>query len=178
MEPNAAHEMREKHEQASESGLRQVGVAMSILAVLVAITTVLGHRTHTGAVLAQAQASDQWNEYQAQKIRLNETLLTSDMLSVLAEHDDSARKMMGDYQGRATKWSQQLKDEEAKAHEYEAEFRRAERNGTRYDLGEVLLEIGLVITSITLLTRQRIYWYAGMVFGIVGLAVCITVLLL
>ena len=38
---------------------------MTVLAVLVAVTTVLGHRTHTEAVLTQAEASDTWNEYQA-----------------------------------------------------------------------------------------------------------------
>ena len=46
---------------------------MSVLAVLVAITTVLGHRTHTEAVLDQNKATDQWNEYQAHKIRANDT---------------------------------------------------------------------------------------------------------
>lgn len=179
MEPNEAHELRERHEKASdESGLRPVGFAMSVLAVLVAITTVLDHRTHAGALLAQAQASDQWNEYQAQKIRLNETRLTSDTLSVLAEHDVNAQKLVEDYKERTDKWSDQLKEEEAKAHEFEAEFRSAERKGNRYDLGEVILEIGLVITSITLLTRQHVYWYLGMAFGIAGLAVCITALVL
>jgi len=41
--------------------------------VLVAITTVLGHRTHTEAVLTQNKATDQWNLYQAKKIRSSDT---------------------------------------------------------------------------------------------------------
>ena len=44
--------------------------------------------------------------------------------------------------------------------------------------GEALLEIGLVGTSITLLTRQRAYWYLGIGFGVAGFIVCATVLLL
>ena len=43
----------------------------------------------------------------------------------------------------------------------------AERRANRFDLAEALLEIGLVITSVTLLTRSRIYWYLGIVFSIV-----------
>jgi hypothetical protein len=39
----------------------------------------------------------------------------------------------------------------------------------RFDLGEVLLEIGLVITSITLLTHKRIYWFVGLGFSVVGI---------
>ena len=46
---------------------------------------------------------------------------------------------------------------------------RAEHRADRFDLGEALLEISLVITSITLLAKQRIYWYMGMVFGLAGL---------
>jgi len=30
-------------------------------------------------------------------------------------------------------------------------------------LGEVFLEIGLVVTSITLLTRRKAFWYLGLV---------------
>ena len=33
----------------------------------------------------------------------------------------------------------------------------------RYDLGETLLEVGLVICSITLLTKRRSFWIAGIV---------------
>ena len=44
----------------------------------------------------------------------------------------------------------------------------AERRADRFDLGEALLEIGLVITSVTLLTRSRIYWYFGIVFAVAG----------
>ena len=63
---------------------------MSVVAVLVAITTVLGHRTHTEAVLNQNKATDQWNEYQAHKIRSNDTALTYDLLSVVTIADKEA----------------------------------------------------------------------------------------
>ncbi len=45
---------------------------------------------------------------------------------------------------------------------------QAEARADRFDLGEALLEIGLVITSVTLLTRSRIYWYLGLVFSVLG----------
>ena len=48
----------------------------------------------------------------------------------------------------------------------------------RFDLSEALLEIGLVITSVTLLTRSRRYWYLGIVFSVVGIASALSVLLL
>jgi hypothetical protein len=41
-----------------------------------------------------------------------------------------------------------------------------------------LLEIGLVITSVTLLTRKRAYWYVGIVFSVCGIASAVLGLLL
>ena len=54
----------------------------------------------------------------------------------------------------------------------------AEARADRFDLAEALLEIGLVITSVTLLTRSRIYWYLGIGFSVVGIASAVSVLLL
>ena len=62
MEANEASELQEHAEHgAHESAMRPVAFTMSLLAVLVAVTTVLGHRTHTEAVLDQNKATDQWN---------------------------------------------------------------------------------------------------------------------
>ena len=53
---------------------------------------------------------------------------------------------------------------------------QAEARATRFDLGEALLEIGLVITSVTLLTRSRTYWYLGIIFSLAGIASALSVL--
>ena len=65
-----------------------------------------------------------------------------------------------------------------KAEALEDKVERAELRANRYDLSEALLEIGLVITSVTLLTHSRIYWYLGMVFSLTGVASALSVLLL
>jgi len=173
MEANEAHELQEQHHHASgDSSLKPVSFTMSILAVLVSIVTVLGHRTHTEAVLAQARASDQWNLYQAHKIRQYETQLITDMLNTLSIRDQqSADKILDGYKSHLQKWNQDLTETENTAHELEAEVNRSERRADRFDLGEALLEISLVVTSITLLARQRAYWYLGMLFGVAGLII-------
>ena len=66
------------------------------------------------------------------------------------------------------KYGEQKKDIQAEAREFEAEVQRATRRADRFDLGEVFLEIALVITSITLLTDNRNYWYCGIVLAVVG----------
>jgi hypothetical protein len=180
METNEAGELQEHAEHgAHDSALRPVAFTMSLLAVLVAVTTVLGHRTHTEAVLDQNKATDQWNEYQAKKIRSYNTQLTSDLLTVVAVADkDAAQKIAKGYAGHQAKWTDELKEEQEKAEALETEVAQAEARAGRFDLGEALLEIGLVVTSVTLLTRRRLYWYVGMVFAAGGVASAVSVLLL
>jgi hypothetical protein len=170
MEANELHELHEQHEHAHEGGLQAVSFTMALLAVLVAIVTVLGHRVHTEAVLDQARASDQWNLYQAKKIRQNDTGLALDLLSATTQRDNSAAAKISDaYKSHLQKWTGDLAESEKAARDFEEKVELAERRGSRFDLGEALLEIGLVITSITLLTRQRGFWYLGGAFGVLGL---------
>src|SRR5437764_7416273 len=64
-----------------------VSMTMSILAVLVAVATLFGHRAHTEELLLQSQATDQWAYYQAKNIRLHEMQAVADMLGALAPQD-------------------------------------------------------------------------------------------
>ncbi len=191
MEANEVQELHEQHEHASGKGAhaeahpqgqRPVSFTMSVLAVLVAVVTVLGHRTHTQAVLQQARASDQWNLYQAKKIRQNETQLAGDVITVLstgATRDSAAAQAtIAGYKAHLGKWKGDLEQEQEKARQFEESVERAERKATSFDLSEAMLEIALVVSSITLLTRQRAYWLLGIVFGVAGLAVAAQGLLL
>jgi len=189
MEANEVQELHEQHEHAAghetlaeemgHGSLKPVSFTMSVIAVLVAVVTVLGHRTHTEAVLMQARASDQWNFYQAKKIRQNDTLLAQDILSVVTVGDKAAAaKILDGYKSHQDKWASDLNEEQTKAHEFEDKVEHAEHKATKFDLSEALLEIGLVVTSITLLTRQRVYWLLGMIFGAGGLVMAAQGLLL
>ena len=180
MEANEAQELQEQAEHGEkESALRPVAFTMSVLAVLVAVTTVLGHRTHTEAVLDQNKATDQWNEYQAHKIRSSDTALAYDLLSVVAIQDKAAAaKIAKSYADHQAKWADETKDDKEMAEALETKVEQAEARADRFDFGEAFLEIGLVISSVTLLTRSRIYWYLGIVASLAGIASAVSAMFL
>src|ERR1700720_4832132 len=64
-----------------------VSLTISILAVLVAGATLLGHRAHTEELLLQTRATDQWAYYQAKNIRLHEVQGIADLLGALAPQE-------------------------------------------------------------------------------------------
>jgi hypothetical protein len=180
MEANETQELQEHAESAEhDSSLRPVALTMTVLAVLVAVTTVMGHRTHPEAITNQDKATDTWGEYQAKNIRSYNTTLADEEESVLAISDKAAlqsiAKKHADHQ---KKWADDLKELSDEAKALESEVKLAEAKAVRFDLGEALLEIGLVITSVTLLTRRRIYWYAGIVFSVLGIVSAVTGFLL
>src|SRR6202790_529974 len=81
-------EVPEAHdEHRANPVLAPVSVTISILAVLLAPVTLLGHRAHAEELLLQSQATDQWAYYQAKNIRLHEMQSVADMLSALAPAD-------------------------------------------------------------------------------------------
>jgi len=171
MEGDEVGELKEQAEKGSENqAMRPVAFTMSVLAVLVAVTTVLGHRTHTEAILSQSKASDLWNEYQARHIRAHDTELASGLLSVQPIADKAAAaKLQQKWADGLAKSDKDLKEAQEKAKAFEDQVEVAEHKANRFDLAEALLEIALVITSVTLLTRSRIYWYLGFVFAAGGI---------
>ena len=194
MEANEAQELQEHAEHsAHEPSMRPVAFTMSVLAVLVAVVTLLGHRTHTEAILAQTRAaveqnraSDMWSYYQAKNIRNTATGLANDELSVAQLADKKgADRLREQYEKKLGKWEEDLKETQAQAQETEAKVKEkekevtvAEKRANWLDLAEALLEIGLVVSSVTLLTQKRVYWYAGLVASLAGIASTVAAYLL
>jgi len=169
-------ELKEHAEHAKEHPtLAPVSVTMAILAVLVAVVTLLGHRAHTEEVVLQAKASDQWAYYQAKNIRRHEDEIAADVTSVQPTTDAAAlSKVREKYSYEAAKYKDDQKGIEDKAREMEAEVTTERSRADRYDLAEVFLEVGLVITSITLLSGRKFFWILGILLAIVGIGLAAT----
>ena len=176
-----ADEVQEFANQVKEGGesLKIISLGISILAVLVAMVTVLGHRSHTEAVLMQSRAGDQWNEYQAKKIRMDNLSVTVDLLAMEPTVNAAATDTkLQEYSTHIDKWKEDLAEEQKKAREFESEVSRAEAKASRYDLGEALLQIAVVLCSVTLFTRKRAYFLLGLSLGAAGLVVASSALLI
>jgi Domain of unknown function (DUF4337) len=169
-------ELQEHAEHAQHHpNLAPVSLTMAVLAVMVAVVTLLGHRAHTEEVVLQAKASDQWSYYQAKNIREHEDELFADLSSAVANSDAAG---MAKFHDKSAQEGDRYKHEKGEiqdeARKLENEVAMERKRADRYDLAEVFLEIGLVITSITLLSGKRIFWHLGIVLSVVGVVVAVT----
>jgi hypothetical protein len=152
-----------------------VSLTISIMAVFVAGVSLLGHRAHTEGLRLETQAASRWAQYQAKSVRLHEAQGFSDVVKLVAplnkelgeELKDKYSKEVEHYEGDKVDVSKEAKNLED---ERDLTVRRADR----FDGGEVLLEIGLVICSITLLTKRKGFWLVGVLIGAVGVTVTAT----
>ena len=169
-------ELQEQAEQAKDDPkLAPVSVTMAILAVLVAVATLLGHRAHTEEVVLQAKASDQWAYYQSKNLRRHLDLFFNDLTSVQPASDGAAlAKYRDQYAKEAARYQDEQKKTEEEARQLEAEVAFERNRADRFDLSEVFLEIGLVITSITMLSGRRLYWFLGIAFAVAGIVIAVT----
>jgi hypothetical protein len=175
----SADELEELKEHAEhghkDPSLAPVSLTMAVLAVFVAVITLLGHRAHTEEVVLQAKASDQWAYYQAKNIREHQDNLFADFAAAAPSKDAAAMAAFHDKSAQeAERYSKEKEEIQDKAHEMEREVSIERNRADRYDLAEVFLEIGLVITSITLLSGRRIFWFAGLAFSTIGVVLSIT----
>jgi Domain of unknown function (DUF4337) len=171
-----AEELHEIHEHAEASHhdptLAPVSISMAVLAVLVAVVSLLGHRAHTEELLFQNRATDQWAYYQARSIRRHTYELFVDLLSVSdVKQAQDTDKLRAKYKQEIERYGDQQKDTATEARALETEVRHEERKANWFDLGEVLLEAALVISSITMITRNRFYWSLGLTLAAAGLGV-------
>jgi hypothetical protein len=151
-----------------------VSLTMSILAVLVAVATLFGHRTHTEELLLQAQATDQWAYYQAKNIRLHEMQGMVDLLNVVTTQDKEKAELLREkYQKEVQRYSSDKDSISEKAKEEENERDQLRAKADRFDAGEGILEIALVICSLTLLTDKKFFWYAAILIGAVGIVMAL-----
>jgi hypothetical protein len=174
--PDELSELQENAEHGRENpSLAPISVTMAILAVCVAVVSLLGHRSHTEELLMQNRATDQWAYYQAKNIRLHNYDMGLDMLPLIEFKDKAqAGKVQEKYQAQVNRYTKEQAEIEEHAKDFEGESARAQRKADRFDMGEVFLEIGLVISSLALLSRKQIFWFLGMISGAAGLAVAVT----
>jgi hypothetical protein len=169
-------ELPERHHGEEDDPLVfPVSITISIMAVLVAAATLLGHRAHTEELLRQSQAADRWAQYQAKSVRLHETQGFSDVVNIVASLDKEKGAVLREkYQKEVEHYKSDKEDisEEAKTLEKERDL--VGRKADRFDGGEAFLEIGLVICSITMLTKRKLFWFGGMLIGALGVGLALT----
>jgi hypothetical protein len=176
--PLEAHEHAEHAELAAHARdpfISKVSITVAVLAVLAAtagsLETVEGGRAITEsseAVLAQDQATDAWNEYQADSLKRH-------------MYDIAAENGLSHYRGDSAAERGAQDKARAKAGEAEKERNTRTTESARHEArhhwltgAATLIEIGIALSTVAIITRRHAFWFSAMGLGAVGLALFAT----
>jgi hypothetical protein len=156
----------------------RVGIAVALIGVTLAVVTIASHREHTAAVIHRTEANDQWSFYQAKKIREHTSEVGAELAAALGDAGLKVEAAIRKLQASSAKYRADAEAIKATAEAKDHETDHAELRALRFDLGEGFLELGLVLTSLYFLGRQRVFPLAGGVSALLGLALSLSALLL
>ena len=171
---------------------RRVAVSVAMVATVLAGISMLGHRKHnevlqltTEANIHHTQATDTWGEYQAVNVRDHGYDFTSGILKEVSkaepkyasglksfiekadEQHKKYEKRLPQLKGDAEKLVQTAKDRLEESH-------HAHHQADRLDYGHLGAEIGIVLCSMALLTKRKVFWLAGLAFTLLAIALVVS----
>jgi len=152
---------------------QQVGVLAAMLAVLLAVVTILSHRAHTEGVLIKTEANDTWAYYQSKRIKLHNLELGEQLVTLLGTKSAESAQAIEKFRKEEARYDKDAKETMAQAREKEAESNRVESRALRYDIGEGLLEIALVLSSLYFISRKMLFPIVGIIAGVAGVVIAI-----
>ena len=169
-------EIHTAHHGGPEDGFtRTVSVMVGLIGIVLAFVTIASHRAHTAAVIHRTEANDQWSFYEAKKEREHLMDVAGGLLGVVqVTQPDKARALGARYGQDRDRYAADAARIQQDAQAREAESRREEDRGLRLDLGEGLLELGLVLSSLNFLARQRLFPISGALAAVAGAIVAAT----
>jgi hypothetical protein len=172
-----AHEHAEHAEHAAHENdpfISRVSITVAVLAVLAAtvgsLETIEAGGAITSAseaVLSQDKATDLWNEYQADSLKKHIYGLAADAPGPKAQKYSETAKEEG---GKQNELKKQAQENEAERDKLLAASRAHEHRHHWLTAAATMLEIGIAICTVAIITRKRPFWMGSLALGAGGLA--------
>ena len=167
----------ESEERASNPFTRRVALFVAVYAVALAISSLGGSNAAEDMLMAQQRASNQWNYYQARVSRENLYLLEAEKFDLELEARGAAlaeteRRRLEYLRDKYRRKVEEYKTEKdvilAEFHKEETARDEAQRRDTYFDLGDIGLQIAIVLASVAMLADKRWAFIASLIVAAVG----------
>lgn len=185
MEAHEAHETHEQleHHASADSGFKtRAALLVSVLAMVLALASLGGSDATKEATYHNLMASNAYSFYQAKNIRQTAYKVAADELEITLAKDEklsaAARELVGKkleaYRKNIERYESEPDTGEgkkelmqrAKAYEHERDI--ALRRDPWFDYAEALLQIGIVVASVAIITSTPLLLAGSLLLGIVG----------
>jgi hypothetical protein len=163
-------EIEVKPEHAADPYTRGVGILVGVVGILLSVVTIASHRAHTDAVIHRTESNDAWAYYQAKKIREYTSEVAVTLLHALGADAAKLEAPVQKLEAARVKYASDAEKIQQDAKTKDDESNVEEIRALRFDIGEGLLELGLVLCSLYFLARKNFFPIFGVLASIAGTA--------
>lgn len=170
---------------------KKVTISIAIVAAVLACITMVGHRAHNKTVMLQIEAAtknnaaaNKWAFYQAQNIREHNYRALKNLMGVSTlkpGSEDKVEKIAAEWQGQVDKYNKSMATIKSEAETLDketnsllAESHLVHLKADRFDLGELGVQLAIVLASLAILTKSKSMWYGGLACGLLGALVALS----
>jgi hypothetical protein len=169
-------EAEHAHHASHQPFDKRVAMTMAIVAATLACVTLLSHREHNESSTMQVQSVDTWNRYQAKKNRgylyeVEAKISEAQAANTTGPGAEKFTQLSTELKGLAQKQKNGTKVIEDEARAWEKGAGDSHHRSSFFDLGELGLELGLVLCSVAVLAKRREFWLAGVLVSVLGVIV-------
>ncbi len=159
-----AHETIEHHAHASsEPWVMGVALTAAILAALAAVTALYAEHFSTEAMHELIEASDTWNESQAESIK--EKVLDTQKILL----NSLKRDLKPDDEEKLHKYSATKEEHRVEAKKLQELSAAHVRKQFPLSVGLTMFQVAIAIGAVSVLTKRREFWYVCLAFGALGI---------
>ena len=155
-------EIHHRAEHARERWISGVALSTALIAALAAICALFSGDNVNEAMREQIKSADQWAYYQAKGIKSTELQTRIEVLDALGKPVGQAER------AKRAEYERQQKEAYDRATEFNNSSELRLTKHKRLAAGVTLFQIAIAVSAISVLTRQRWFWFAGLLFGSAG----------
>jgi hypothetical protein len=167
--------------EANDPFEKRAAVTIAILAVVLAVVGNKGDDAKTEAIIKTNEAANGYAYFQAKGIKGSIASAQAEMLTLLAPSPSSAgeiAKNVEQLKAVAERYKEEQVDIKKDADKDKEEAKHESAINNRCDRGSLVLQIGIVVASVSILARSRAFWIASIILGIVGIGIGVSAFLI
>jgi hypothetical protein len=157
-----------KEKEKREAWTKYVSLTVVMIAVVATINAQWAGKYSGMGQMSQAQASDQWNFYQAQSIKQHLFELTRDQV-VRSGTDPEAVKQQKAFDAKIADYNDRKIKIKEQADKLESKRDYAGKVGARLGMGTSLFAVSIATASCCLLTKKKPLWIFAILLACVGI---------
>lgn len=147
-----------KEKERREAWTKYVSLTVAIIAVIAAIASQRSGKYSGTVQMSQAQASDQWNFYEALSIKQH-----------LFEINRDKAQSKADYDAKIADYEKKKADIKAKAEKLEKARDDASHMGSRVGPAVSCFTVSIAVASLCMITKKKPLWFMSLLLALVGI---------